>query len=82
MRKSNIRAVFVSLALIASTSAYIFLNVAFHQLSIGEDVAIEELDYEDRIESESESESGSVVLPDVRLIKKAFEVGKRFLPAS
>jgi hypothetical protein len=78
MKKPNTRTVLVSLALAASLSAYTFLNVASHQLNIGEDAAVEEVDYEDRLESES----GSVVLPDVRLIKKAFEVGKRFLPAS
>lgn len=78
MKKPNTRTVIFSLALAASISAYTFLHVASTQLSIGEGTAVEEVDYEDRLESES----GSVVLPDVRLIKKAFEVGKRFLPAS
>jgi hypothetical protein len=78
MKKPTTRNVIFSLALAASVSAYTFLNVASYQLGIGEEAAIEEIDYEDRMESES----GSVVLPDVRLIKKAFEVGKRFLPAS
>lgn len=78
MKKPSTRTVILSLALAASISAYTFLNVASYRLSIKEEAKIEEMDYEDRIESES----GSVVLPDVRLIKKAFEVGKRFLPAS
>ncbi|MEQ8706871.1 MAG: hypothetical protein RIC19_23265 [Phaeodactylibacter sp.] len=78
MKKPNTRTVIFSLALAASISAYTFLNVVSTQLDIVEDAAIEEMDYEDRVESES----GSVVLPDVRLIKKVFEVGKRFLPAS
>ena len=78
MKKPNTRTVIFSLALAASVSAYAFLNIASAQIALGEEAAIEELDYEDRLESES----GAVVLPDVRLIKKAFEVGKKFLPAS
>ena len=78
MKKPNTRTVIFSLALAASVSAYAFLNIASAQITLGEEAAIEELDYEDRLESES----GAVVLPDVRLIKKAFKVGKKFLPAS
>lgn len=78
MKKLNICIVFVLLVLVVSFFVYIFFNVVFYQLSIGEDVVIEELDYEDCIELEF----GFVVLFDVCLIKKVFEVGKCFLLVS
>lgn len=77
MKKPNTRTVLLSLALVASLSAYVFLSNASTRLN-GSVEPTEVMHYEER----AEAESPAVVLPDIMLLKKAVEVGKRFLPAT
>ena len=74
MKKSTTRSLLFVLLLAVSIGAYAFLNVASYNL--GSPSAQQE---EQQLR---EQEEATIILPDVRLIKKVVEHGKRLLPAS
>jgi len=74
MKKSTTRSLLFVLLLAVSISAYTFLNVASYNLG-SQSVQQQE-------QQLHEQEEATLVLPDVRLIKKVVEHGKRLLPAS
>lgn len=77
MKKSNTRTVLFCLLLASSIGAYIFLNsVSSPAASSDEAAAVEEY------EEEMEPGDAKVILPDIHLIKKVVETGKRLIPAS
>lgn len=74
MKKSTTRSILFVLLLAVSVGAYAFLNVASYNL--GSQSA------QQQKEQLHEQEEAILILPDVRLIKKVVEHGKRLLPAS
>ena len=78
MKKVNARTVFVALLIVASFCSYIYLNtveVEAPSPAASTEIEIEELDEVDGTPKE-------VVLPDVQLLQKIIESGKRLLPTS
>lgn len=75
MKKFNARSIFFVLLIATSFFSYVYIN----SVSIGGDVSenTEEVQAEPK-----EDEAQEILLPDVRLLKKMVETGKRFLPAS
>lgn len=75
MKKSITRTVLFSLLMGASIGSYIYLNslspVPFEQ-------PVTEKEYEE----DAESGDAEVILPDIHLIKKVVETGRRLIPAS
>jgi hypothetical protein len=74
MKKSTTRSLLFVLLLAVSIGAYAFLNVASYNLGSQTEAQQEQQLHE--------QEEATLVLPDVRLIKKVVEHGKRLLPAS
>ncbi len=78
MRKVTTRTVVVLLLAAMSLSSYIFLNTVTPNSSTPSS--------DEQVESESNEleklQNVDAVLPDVLLLKKIYEVGKRILPAS
>ena len=71
MKKPNLRLILIVVLVISSICSYTYLR----QVSVELPVALQE---EEVSEFENE-EKNEVMLPDVTLIKKAFEIGRRFL---
>ncbi|MCB0559250.1 MAG: hypothetical protein H6573_18025 [Lewinellaceae bacterium] len=77
MKKSSTRTVLFSLLISASIGSYIYLNsLSSPMVSFDQAAGVEE--YEEDIESND----AEIILPDVHLIKKVIETGKRLIPAS
>ena len=79
MRKLSTRSVLLALLVIVSLSSYIYLNTVSVDAPTSnpssnteQPASLDDLDQED----------GQLVLPDVRLLKKVMETGKRFIPAT
>lgn len=77
MSKSTTRTVVVLALATISLSSYIFLNTVAPNTSSSSDLESEETKNEVKALENVES-----ALPDVMLLKKVIEVGKRILPAS
>lgn len=76
MTKSNTRLVLVILLAAASFASYLYLNSLKYENAVktAEPTAEEEM-------AESELKApGNAILPDVYLLKKAVEAGKRLMP--
>ena len=81
MRKLSTRSVLLVLLVVASISSYIYLNtvtVSSSGTSASNDPDIENVSEMNEIESQQQE----LVLPDVTMIKKILETGKRLIPAS
>ncbi|MCB9265695.1 MAG: hypothetical protein H6558_11755 [Lewinellaceae bacterium] len=74
MKKSSTRTVLFCLLLAASIGSYIFLNSVSSTATSYEQAADQE-EYE-------EASDAKVILPDIHLVKKVIETGKRLIPAS
>jgi len=74
MKKQTTRTLLFVLLIAASIASYAFLNVAYNSSGGASSEAASQ--------PQIEQEDAKLVLPDVRLIKKLIENGKRFLPAS
>ena len=77
MKKKPIQVLILSLLVAASFSAYVYLNVAQMEYQGTPDEGAESTLFQ-----ELEDGQEKAILPDVRLLKKAAEVGKRILPSS
>lgn len=80
MKNLSTRTVLFCLLVAASLGSYIFLNFASVQ-----DGSENIFSAESRVEQYEEDLEGSeshIVLPDVQLIKRIVETGKRLIPAS
>lgn len=82
MKKITARTVLLTLLVAASLASYIFLNTtssgnSAEVIPLGQSSTelLEDIEDLDRPERE-------ILLPDVHLLKKVVESGKRFLPAS
>ncbi len=75
MKKSSTRTVLFCLLVAASMSSYIFLSSVSSPNAASSHQAKEE-NYEEK------SGDAHIILPDVQLIKKVVEAGKRLIPAS
>ncbi|MCP3927630.1 MAG: hypothetical protein GY705_00835 [Bacteroidetes bacterium] len=81
MKKMSTRFFIVLFIIIASICSYIYLNtVSVDKLesSVGKQPML----VEEKDNSDSEEQKNQICLPDVRMVKKVVEAGKRFLPAS
>lgn len=75
MKTSSHRFIFISLLILASFCSYAYLNM----VSI-EDVATTHPTHEPlMLTEEAENENQEIYLPDVEIIKKAVETGKKIL---
>lgn len=74
MKKLNTRSTLFILLVVASLASYIFLNTV--TIEYTEEAQTNEL------ELEEEEVQQNIILPDVQLLKKMIDTGKRFLPAS
>ncbi len=74
MKKSSTRTVLFCLLIAASLGSYIYLNSLSVQSVPYEQAAIEEEDME--------SGDAEIILPDIQLLKKVVETGRRLIPAS
>ena len=77
MKKSVTRTVLLSLLIAASIGSYIYLN-SVSPGAFSYEQAVSEEEYEENMESND----AEIILPDIHLIKKVVETGKRLLPAS
>ncbi|GAB5551292.1 MAG: hypothetical protein Sapg2KO_08830 [Saprospiraceae bacterium] len=75
MKKTRTRTLIFSLLLIASISSYAYLNLSPLQYQ-GQG----EVRYEQRLLQEMEA--GQLEMPDVRILKKAANLGRQILPGS
>jgi hypothetical protein len=73
MKKLSARAVILFFLIVASLCSYIYLNTV--QTGYSDSLIVKEK-VEENLELEEE---GTIVLPDVTLMKRAFELGKRFV---
>lgn len=73
MKKSSTRTVLFCLLIAASIGSYTYLSILSAQPR-----AVEAEEYEEGV-GPNEAE---IILPDVHLVKKVVETGKRLLPAS
>ena len=77
MKKSSTRTVLFCLLIAASIGSYIYLNsLSSPMASFEQTTDLEEF------EEDIESNDAEIILPDIHLIKKVVETGKRLLPAS
>ncbi|HMQ46125.1 MAG TPA: hypothetical protein PKA00_00230 [Saprospiraceae bacterium] len=74
MKKITTRTVLFSLLLMASAASYIFLNIA----SWKQDQA--RLEKETPLEEDLEAEQNKLFLPDVQVLKKLVETGRKLVP--
>jgi hypothetical protein len=77
MKKVSTRTVLFVLLIAASLSSYIFLSTRADTHTASEAELIKEATVNEGTEAQEE-----IVLPDVRLLKKAIETGKRLVPTS
>ena len=76
MKKSGTRTVLFCLLIAASLSSYIYLSVLSAHPGANAPAEIE------KYAEDIEAEDAKIILPDIHLIKKAVETGKRLIPAS
>ena len=77
MAKSNTRIVLVTLLAAASFASYLYLNSIRHKNAS----SIEEATASEAVESELKNLTpDKALLPDVYLLKKALDTGKRLMP--
>lgn len=74
MKKLNTRSTLFLLLIVASLVSYIYLNTITVE-------TIEET-HTNELELEEAEEQQNIILPDVQLLKKVVDTGRRFLPAS
>jgi hypothetical protein len=76
MRKFSTRSVLLALLVITSICSYIYLNTV--------NVTTESANQATEVESTNEidEQESELVLPDLRVVKKVLETGKKFIPAS
>lgn len=77
MRKFSTRSVLLALLVITSICSYIYLNTVSVSATESANQATEVESTNEMDEQESE-----LVLPDLRVVKKVLETGKKFIPAS
>ncbi len=77
MKKINTRTVLVALLMVASLCSYIYLNTV--EFSTESASAVQTEEEESEMFSDTPQE---MVLPDVQLLRKVIESGKRLLPTS
>lgn len=77
MKKSTARTTIIALIAAASLGSYVYLNTV-EPCCDEEDPSGITLE----LQSELEEQAKSIKLPDVMLIEKVIEIGKRFIPAS
>lgn len=75
MKKTRTRTLIFSLLLIASISSYAYLNLSPLQYQGQGEVRIEQRLLQ-------EMEAGHLEMPDVRILKKAANLGRQILPGS
>ncbi|MEN0006135.1 MAG: hypothetical protein AAF798_18435 [Bacteroidota bacterium] len=78
MKKLSTRTVLIILLVVASLSSYVFLSTRATSYTATPNT---ELTEEQAIQEEVDSEQ-EIILPDVQLLKKAIEAGKRLVPTS
>ena len=81
MRKNSARTVLLVCLIAASAASYMYLSAVSASQS-GMDAKERSPQHLDVIEEERTSPEKEIILPDVHVIKKFFEAGKRLLPAS
>lgn len=76
MKRSKTHIIIFVIVVFASLASYIFLNNTVTTRANGEDM--------ERIDSDEDFDQGEskMILPDVEMVKKVLETGKRLLPAS
>ena len=75
MKKSSTRITLLAMLVFASLCSYVFLNtVSAKAISSNPDATEETI--------EMETDQQQLIMPDVELLKKVVESGKRLLPAS
>lgn len=70
------RTVFLAVLVVLSAASYVYLNIQRQDETMPSAAAPSQL-----LEEMEELPTGNV-LPDVRLLRKAFEVGKQYIPAN
>ncbi len=76
MKRSKTHIILFVIVVVASLASYIFLNNA--QPNQASSDAMEQTD----IDEDFEQGETKMILPDVEMVKKVLETGKRLLPAS
>ncbi len=79
MKKISTRSIILTLLIAASLGAYLYLQHA--SIHISPDQDSREMVQETMIEEETGTSASEIILPDVQLLKKVVETGKRFIPA-
>ena len=77
MKKSSTRTVLFCLLIAASIGSYIYLNSLSSPM-----VSFEQTTDLEEFEEDIESNDAEIILPDIHLVKKINETGKRLIPAS
>ena len=77
MKKSSTRTVLFCLLIAASIGSYIYLNSLSSPM-----VSFEQTTDLEEFEEDIESNDAEIILPDIHLVKKVIETGKRLIPAS
>jgi len=73
MKKPNPRALLIIVLVISSICSYVYLRHVSVELPVSnQEEQVSEFEEKDLDQSE-------IILPDITLLKKAFEVGRRFL---
>ena len=81
MRKFSTRSVLFALLVVTSICSYIYLNTV--NVDSGNTAPSGTTEIENSKElDEMENQKGELVLPDIQVIKKILETGKRLIPAS
>lgn len=80
MKKVNTRSILLTTLILASALSYIYLNTVTIP-DTSKVVESKEAVQED-VKTEVDGEQKELILPDVQLLKKVVQTGKRFLPAS
>lgn len=82
MKKSTARNIALSFLVSASLGSYVYLNTVEPCCAEG-DSAIEKFEWQaESIEENLDDQTQNIKLPDVMLIEKVIEIGKRFIPTS
>lgn len=81
MKKSTARNIILTCVMTASLGSYIYLNTVASS-SLDEANTSVKLELQPQSMQEEIEEQSRLQLPDVMIIKKAIEIGKKFIPAS
>lgn len=83
MKKLTTRTLLVALMVAASLGSYVYLNTLTPSVTTpSSDETIDVQSNELKEEIQEQAKEVEVSLPDVMLLQKVIEIGKRFLPAS